>query len=126
MRDVKVRYKQTVLGFGWAIIQPLFQMVVFTIIFGNLAKVSSDGVPYAIFSYVALVPWTYFSGSMSSSTGSLIGSAGMLTKVYFPRLVIPLTPLLAKLVDFAIAFFIIGGLMLWYQVAPTMDVVFLP
>jgi lipopolysaccharide transport system permease protein len=126
MRDVKVRYKQTVLGFGWAIIQPLFQMVVFTIIFGNLAKVSSDGVPYAIFSYVALVPWTYFSGAMSSSTSSLIGSSGMITKVYFPRLVIPLTPLLAKLVDFSIAFVIIGGLMLWYQVAPTVNVLFLP
>ena len=126
MRDVKVLYKQTVLGFSWAIIQPLFQMVIFTIVFGNLAKVSSDGVPYAIFSYVALVPWTYFSSSMTASTSSLIGSAGMITKVYFPRLVIPLTPVLAKLVDFAIAFVIIGGLMIWFQVAPTINLVFLP
>ncbi len=126
LRDIKVLYKQTVLGFSWAILQPLFQMVIFTVIFGKMAKVDSDGAPYAIFSYVALVPWTYFSASMTASTTSLIGSAGMLTKVYFPRLVIPMTPVLAKLVDFFIAFVIIGGLMVWYKVAPTINIVFLP
>ncbi len=126
LRDIKVLYKQTVLGFSWAIMQPLFQMVIFTVIFGKMAKVDSDGAPYAIFSYVALVPWTYFSSSMSASTTSLIGSSGMLTKVYFPRLVIPMTPVLAKLVDFAIAFVIIGGLMIWYKVVPTSNIIFLP
>lgn len=125
-RDVTVLYKQTVLGFAWAIIRPVFQMVLFTVIFGSMAKISSDGVPYAIFSYVALVPWTYFSAAMTSSTNSLVANTGMFTKVYFPRLVIPLTPVLAKLVDFAIAFIIIGILMLWYGVTPTINVLYLP
>lgn len=125
-RDIKVLYKQTVLGFSWALIRPLFQMVVFTIVFGNMAKVSSDGVPYAIFNYVALVPWTYFSSSMTASTTSMVSSANMITKVYFPRLVIPMTAVLAKLVDFAIAFLIIFGLMAWYQIAPTWNVLYLP
>ncbi len=119
LRDVKVLYKQTILGFTWALIRPLFQMVIFTIIFGKMADMDSDGAPYAIFSYVALVPWTYFSSSMIASTGSLIGNANLITKVYFPRLVIPMTPVLAKLIDFTIAFVIIGGLMAWYGIAPT-------
>lgn len=118
-RDIKTRYAQSVLGVGWAIIQPVFNMVVFTIVFGNLAQVSSDGVPYAIFSYTALVPWTYFAGALTSSSGSLLSSAGMLTKVYFPRLVIPIAPLLSKLVDFIIALLILFGLMLWFQIPPT-------
>ena len=126
LRDIKVLYKQTVLGFTWAIIQPLFQMIIFTVVFGNMAKVSSDGIPYALFSYVALVPWTYFAGSLTTSTTSLVANAEMLTKVYFPRLIIPMTSVLAKLVDFLIAFTIIFGLMAYYQVAPTWDILYLP
>ena len=111
-RDVKVLYKQTILGFTWAVIRPFFSMIVFSVIFGELAKLPSDGVPYPIFSYAALVPWTYFSSAMLGSAGSLIGSGSMLSKVYFPRLVIPMTPVLGKLVDFAIAFVILGLIML--------------
>lgn len=125
-RDVKVRYKQTILGFGWAIIQPFFSMIVFSVVFGNLAKIPSDGVPYPIFAYAALVPWTYFSQAMSDSTGSLIGNTQLLTKVYFPRLIIPMTPVLAKLVDFAIALGIVGLLMAWFRLPPTWNVLFLP
>ena len=125
-RDVKVLYKQTVLGFAWAVIRPLFSMVVFTFIFGNLAQVDSDGVPYALFNYVALVPWLYFSSSMSDSAASLVGNTGMLTKVYLPRLVFPLTAVFAKLVDFVIAFAITGLLMLWFGVTPTWGILFLP
>lgn len=126
LRDVKVLYKQTVLGFAWAIIRPVFSMIIFTIIFGNLAQVDSDGVPYAIFSYVALVPWTYFASATTESTNSLTKNAAMLTKVYFPRLVFPMTAVLAKLVDFFIAFSIIGVLMLVFRVSPTIDIVYLP
>lgn len=126
LRDVKVLYKQTVLGFAWAIIRPVFSMIVFTLVFGNLAQVDSDGVPYAIFSYVALVPWTYFASATTESTNSLTKNAAMLTKVYFPRLVFPMTAVIAKLVDFAIAFTIIGVLMLVFQVSPTANVVYLP
>ncbi len=125
-RDIKTRYAQSVLGIGWAVIQPVFSMVVFTIVFGNLANVSSDGVPYAIFSYTALVPWTYFSSSLTASTGSLVASSSMLTKVYFPRLVIPLAPVIGKLVDFGIAMLILAGFMLWYRIAPTWDAWSLP
>ena len=117
-RDIKVLYKQTVLGFAWAIIRPVFSMIVFSVVFGGLAKVPSDGIPYPVFSYAALLPWTYFSSAMTGSTTSLISSANMLTKVYFPRLIIPMTPVLAKLVDFGIAFFILFGLMAWYRIAP--------
>ena len=126
LRDVKVLYKQTALGFTWAIIRPVFNMVVFTIVFGRLAKVSSDGVPYPIFSYAALVPWTYFSSAMSGSVQSLIASRGVFTKVYFPRIFIPLTPVIAKLVDFAIAFTILFAMMLAYSIPPTVNAVFIP
>jgi len=125
-RDIKVLYKQTVLGFGWAIIRPVFSMIVFSIVFGKLAKVPSDGVPYPIFSYVALLPWTYFSTSMSKSTQSLITNANMLSKVYFPRMIIPMTPVFAGLVDFALSFSILGLMMFWYGVAPTLNIIFLP
>jgi lipopolysaccharide transport system permease protein len=125
-RDIKVLYKQTILGFSWAIIRPVISMIVFSVIFGELAQVPSDGVPYPIFAYTALLPWTYFSSSMTASTDSLIGNAGMLTKVYFPRLVIPLTPVLAKLVDFVIAFWVLVVMMIWYGIAPTWNVLFLP
>jgi len=125
-RDIKTRYAQSVLGIGWAIIQPLFSMVVFTIVFGNLAKVSSDGVPYAIFSYAALVPWTYFSSALTDSTNSLVNASSMITKVYFPRLVLPIAPVFGKLIDFGIAMVILAGFMLYFQIAPTIWALFLP
>lgn len=125
-RDVKVRYAQSILGIGWAVLQPLFSMIVFSVVFGGLANIPSDGVPYAIFSYTALVPWAYFSGALSSSTGSLISSSSMLTKVYFPRLVIPLTPVLSKLVDFGIALTLLGILMIWFRIPPTVNALYLP
>jgi len=125
-RDVLAIYKQTVLGFTWAIIRPVFSMIVFSVIFGGLAKIPSDGIPYPIFSYVALIPWTYFGSAMNTSTQSLISGKGIFTKVYFPRLIIPLTPVLSKLVDFAIAFVILFGLMAWYGISPTFNIVFLP
>ncbi|MCB9103897.1 MAG: ABC transporter permease [Anaerolineales bacterium] len=126
LRDIKVLYKQTVLGFAWAIIRPVFSMIVFSVVFGRLAQIPSDGVPYPIFSYTALVPWTYFSAAMSSSTSSLVSNAQMLSKIYFPRLIIPLTPVLAKLVDFAIAFLILILMMVWFGIAPTLNVLALP
>ena len=125
-RDVLAIYKQTVLGFTWAIIRPVFSMIVFSVIFGGLAKIPSDGIPYPIFSYAALIPWTYFSAAMNASTQSLISGKGIFTKVYFPRLIIPLTPVLSKLVDFSIAFIILFGLMGWYGISPTLNIVFLP
>lgn len=126
LRDIKVLYKQTILGFAWAIIRPVFSMVVFTIIFGNIAQVNSDGVPYAVFSYVALVPWTYFAAALTGSTESLIGNSAMLTKVYFPRLVFPMAPVFAKLLDFVISFSIIIVMMIWFRITPTVNVLFLP
>ena len=125
-RDIKTRYAQSVLGVGWALIQPVFSMIIFTIIFGNFVQVSSDGVPYAIFNYAALVPWTFFAGSLTGATGSLVGSANMITKVYFPRLIIPLAPVLGKLVDFAIAMLLLLVMMLYFGIGPTMGVLFLP
>jgi lipopolysaccharide transport system permease protein len=125
-RDVKTRYAQSILGVGWAVIQPLFSMVVFTIVFGNFAKVSSDGVPYAIFSYAAVVPWTYFSSALSSSSGSLVSASNILSKVYFPRLIIPLAPALSKLVDFGIAMLILFGMLLFFPVTPNAGVLMLP
>ena len=125
-RDVKTRYAQSVLGVGWAIIQPVFSMIVFTIIFGNLAKIDSEGVPYAIFSFTALVPWTFFSSSLTSASGSLINSKNLLTKIYFPRLVIPLSPVIGKLIDFGISLLILIGLMFWYGVIPTIWTLMIP
>lgn len=125
-RDIKVLYKQTVLGFGWAILRPLLSMVIFTVIFGNLAQVGSDGVPYAVFSYVALVPWLYFSSALSAAALSLVNNTEMLTKIYFPRLAFPMTPVFSKLVDFAISFVIIFLLMAWFGIMPTARVIYLP
>jgi lipopolysaccharide transport system permease protein len=115
-RNVKVRYKQTILGAGWAAIQPFFSMVVFTIFFGKLAKMPSDGVPYPIFSYSALVPWTYFSVSLGMAGNSLVGNAGLIRKVYFPRAAIPAASVLTGLVDFAIAFSVLLVLMIYYKI----------
>ena len=125
-RDLKVRYAQSVLGIGWAVIQPLFFMVVFTVVFGRLVNVASDGVPYAIFSYTALVPWTYFANALNESTGSLIQHSNMLKKVYFPRLIMPLASVLSRLVDFAIALVLVVGLLAWFKVVPTIWVLVLP
>lgn len=125
-REVTVLYKQTILGFSWAIIRPLFSMIVFSVVFGGLAKVPSDEIPYPVFSYVALVPWTYFSTAMTRSTQSLVGGTGIFTKVYFPRLVIPLTPVIAGLVDFVIALTVVGVLMTYYSILPTLNIFWLP
>jgi lipopolysaccharide transport system permease protein len=118
-RDIKIRYKQTVIGAAWAVIQPLFTMVVFTLFFGRLANVPSDGLPYPIFSYTALLPWTFFAEGMKRASDSLVGSANLLSKVYFPRLIIPLAAVLAGLVDFAIAFVILIGMIIYYRVPLT-------
>ena len=126
LRDVTVLYKQTVLGIAWAVLNPFFSMVVFTVIFGMLLKVPSDGKPYAIFSFAALLPWTYFSGALTGATGSLIAGTGIFTKVYFPRIFIPLVPVFSKLVDFAIAFVMLIAMMIWYHILPSWHVVFLP
>jgi lipopolysaccharide transport system permease protein len=125
-RDIKVLYKQTVLGFGWAILRPLLSMVIFTIIFGGLAQVDSDGMPYAIFSYAALVPWLYFSTALTSAALSLVNNTDMLTKVYFPRLAYPATSVFAKLVDFSISLVILLALMLWFDIYPTARILYLP
>ncbi len=125
-RDVKVRYKQTVLGAAWAILQPLMTMLVFTIFFGGLAKVGSDGLPYPIFSYAGLLPWTFFAQGLSQSSASLVGSSNLIKKVYFPRLVIPISSVLGGLVDFAIAFVVLFGMMSYYGIWPSAAVVFLP
>ena len=125
-RSIRVRYAQSLLGVGWAVVQPLFSMLVFTIVFGNLARVDSEGVPYAVFSFTALVPWTYFANALSEGTNSLVGNANMIRKVYFPRMLLPLSSVLAKLVDFCIAMFILFILMAGYGIMPTWNVVFLP
>lgn len=118
-RDIKVRYKQTVLGAAWAIIQPFFTMVVFTIFFGKLAKVPSDNVPYPIFSYTALLPWGLFTKALSDAGRSLVSHRAMITKVYFPRLAIPVASVVSGVVDFAIAFIVLLGMMAYYNMSPS-------
>jgi lipopolysaccharide transport system permease protein len=125
-RDVKVRYAQSVLGIGWAVIQPIVPMVIFTIVFGRVARISSDGIPYALFSYAALVPWTYFSNALSESGGSLVKDVNMLSKIYFPRMILPLTSVLGRLIDFVVSFLLLFVLMAWYQANPTPWVAALP
>ena len=126
LRDIKARYTQSVLGIGWAVLQPLFLMIVFTVIFGKLVKINTNGMDYAVFSYTALVPWAYFSNSLMLSTGSLIQNSNLLSKVFFPRIVLPMSTVLSTLVDFFIAFILVIVLMIWYQVTPTLWVLFLP
>ncbi len=126
LRDIKVLYKQTVLGFAWAVIRPVFSMIVFSVVFGGLAKVPSDGVPYPIFSFAALLPWTYFQSALIKSADSLITQKAVFTKVYYPRLITPMAPVLAGLLDFAIAFVILIGMMVFYGIVPTLNVLFLP
>jgi lipopolysaccharide transport system permease protein len=125
-RDIKVRYKQTALGAAWAVIQPLFTMLVFTLFFGRLAKVPSDGIPYPLFSYTALLPWQLFAYALTESSNSVVANERLITKVYFPRLVVPLASILAGLVDFVIAFTLVIGMMVWYGVRPTWAVLTLP
>lgn len=125
-RDIKVRYKQSALGAAWAIIQPFFTMVVFSLFFGRLANIPSDGIPYPIFSYSALVPWTFFANGLSQSANSLVGSANLIKKVYFPRLTIPIATVISGVVDFALAFVVLLGMMLYYRVVPTGQIIFLP
>lgn len=125
-RDVKVRYKQTALGAAWAILQPLFMMVIFTIFFGRLAGVDSAGIPYPLFALAGLVPWTFFSNAITASGNSLVGSAHLITKVYFPRLIVPAAAVLAGLVDFILAFAMLCLLMVYYRVSITPAILFLP
>ena len=125
-RDIKVRYKQTALGATWAIIQPVMTMVVFSLFFGKLGKIPSDGVPYPIFAYAALVPWTFFANGLAQSSNSLVGSSNLITKVYFPRLAIPMGTVLSGLLDFMLAFIVLLVMMLFYGIAPTLNILWLP
>lgn len=125
LRDVKVRYKQTVLGAAWAIIQPFLTMIVFSLFFGKLAMMPSDGIPYPIFAFAALVPWTFFANGLSQAANSLVGSANLIKKVYFPRLIIPISSILSGIVDFGLAFLVLLGMMLYYGIVPTANVIWL-
>lgn len=126
LRDVTVLYKQTVLGFAWAIINPLFQVLIFSLVFGTLAGVKPDinGMPYPVFSALAVIPWTYFSNSLNLAGSSLISASAIFTKVYFPRIIIPLTPVFSKLVDFSISFIILIGMMAWFRYQPGSNIVY--
>jgi lipopolysaccharide transport system permease protein len=126
LRDVKVRYKQTVLGLGWVVLLPLLTAIVFTVFLGNVARVDSGGVPYPLFVYSALLPWTFFASAVTSGAGSVVGSAHLVTKVYFPRVIVPAAAIGARLVDFAISFLVLVGMMLVYQVAPTRSLLMVP
>lgn len=125
-RDVKVRYKQTLLGIAWAIIQPLMTMVVFSFIFGELAKIPSEGIPYPLFTFAGLVPWTFFANALTQSSNSLVNNANLIQKVYFPRLIIPISSVLAGVVDFFLAFVVLAGLMVYFGVLPSLAVLTLP
>ena len=125
-RDIKVRYKQTLLGATWAILQPLLTAAIFSLVFGRLAKIPSDDIPYPLFSYTALVPWTFFATGMTQSANSLVNGAHLITKIYFPRLAMPIATVLAGLLDFSLAFVILVVMMLYYQRVPTINVVWLP
>jgi lipopolysaccharide transport system permease protein len=125
-REIKVRYKQTVLGFAWAILQPFFMMVVFTLFFGNLAKIPSEGIPYPLFSYAALLPWTLFAEGINRSSTSMVSNVNLIQKVYCPRLVMPLSGILSPLVDFAVAFIILIGMMFYFGYPPTINMLWLP
>ena len=125
-RDIKVMYAQTVMGFLWAILQPVIQIVIFTIVFGKVAKVSTDGIPYILFSSVAIIPWTYMSQAMTQSSQSLVKDQAMLGKIYFPRLIFPMTSVLARLVDFGISMLIVFGVTVYYHVLPTWQLFYFP
>lgn len=125
-RDIKVRYKQTILGVAWAVIQPFFSMVVFSLFFGHLARIPSDGVPYPIFTFAALLPWNYFAQSLTQASNSLVGNANLIRKVYFPRLVIPISSVLSGVIDFAVAFVVLLAMMLCYGIVPSARLILLP
>ncbi len=125
-RDVQVRYKQTLLGAAWAIIQPFLTMVVFSVFFGHLAGIPSDGLPYPVFSYCALLPWQFFANALSQSANSLVSNQGLITKVYFPRLIIPISGVVAGLVDFGVAFLVLFGMLVFYGIVPTVAILSLP
>lgn len=120
-RDIQIRYKQTVLGAAWAVIQPFMTMVVFSIFFGKLAKMPSDGIPYPIFAYTALVPWTFFANSLTQSSGSLVGNSNLIKKVYFPRLIIPISSVLSCFIDFLVSFIVLLGMMVFYGIYPDLS-----
>ncbi len=126
MRDVKLRYKQTGLGIAWALLQPLLTMVIFTIFFGGLAKIPSNGVPYPLFVLAALLPWTLFAEGLTRSTNTMVTNSTIMTKVYFPRLIMPLSSVISPLVDFAVSFIVLLAMMVYYGYAPTVNIVFLP
>jgi len=125
-RDIKVLYAQTVLGFSWAILNPLVQIIIFSVIFGKVAKIPTDGIPYVLFSTVAIIPWTYMAESMSASSQSLVSGQNLLGKVYFPRVIFPMTSVLAKLVDFSISMMLVVAVMFYYQIPPTWNLVYFP
>jgi lipopolysaccharide transport system permease protein len=125
-RDIKVRYKEAALGASWAILQPLLTMLIFSLFFGRLAKVPSDGIPYPLFSFTALVPWTFFVMAVQQSSNSVVGSANLISKVYFPRLAIPVATVLAAMVDFGISFVVLVGMMIYYRRMPTVHALYVP
>jgi lipopolysaccharide transport system permease protein len=125
-RDVKVKYKQTIIGAGWAILQPFMTMIVFTLVFNKIADISSEGIPYPIFAYTGLLAWNLFAGALNRSTVSLVSQVGLVSKVYFPRLIIPLSATISGVVDFAIAFIILLGMMFWYGILPTAALLSVP
>ena len=126
LRDIKLRYKQTGLGIAWAVLQPLLTMVIFTVFFGGLAKIPSDGVPYPLFVLAALLPWMLFAEGLTRSTTSMVTNANIMTKVYFPRLIMPLSSIISPLVDFAVSFIILIAMMVYYGFVPTLNILFLP
>ncbi len=125
-RDVKIRYKQTAIGAAWAILQPMLMMAIFTVVFHTFAKLPSDGLPYPIFAFAGLLPWQYFSQAITRSTSSLVSSPDMISKIYFPRLIVPIAASLSPLVDFAITFVILIGMMVWFGIVPTLGILLLP
>src|SRR6185369_17226527 len=125
-RDINIRYKQTILGAAWAVVQPVMTMILFTIFFGRMAGVPSEGVPYPLFAFAALLPWQYFATTLGNAANSLVNNSNLLSKVYFPRLLIPLTSLFPPAVDFMIAFVVLIGLMFYYRQAPSVQVIWLP
>jgi lipopolysaccharide transport system permease protein len=125
-RDIKVRYKQTFLGVGWAVLQPVVSMVIFSVIFGNFAKIPSGDLPYPLFAFAGLLPWVYFSTCMTSTSGSIVSNSNLVTKVYFPRLIVPLAACVTPAVDFVLSFIVLLGMMTWYGIWPSWHVVVLP
>jgi len=125
-RDFKIRYKQTFIGIGWVVLQPLFTMMMFTAVFSGIAKIPSDGIPYPVFAFAGLLPWTYFANALTRSGNSLVGNSNLITKVYFPRLLIPLAAVMTPLLDCVISLVVLGALMAWFQIAPSWAIVTLP